>query len=222
MSVSVIGNGGTVAEVATNTLALRTEPRPLDVGAYGSYQVGVVSGVMAAGIAANANIFSFRWASAAALALIRQIRIQAWIGTTAFVAGNGNFALFAARSFSASDTGGTAPTLTTNNAKLKTAFATTQISAASGDLRASTTAALSAGTRVLDAAALAQCGFPISTVADVIILPWQDLFFPGPHGQPLSLAQNEGFVIQTNMPGTGTWGFAIDVAWDEYIINAGF
>ena len=211
MAIQVQGNGGTVAEVETNTRAMRTTIRAIDPGSYGSYRGAATSGVMAAGIAGNANIFSFRNSSASVVVVVRELSIQAFVNTTGFAAGVGQFQGFVARNFSASDTGGTAWTLTTNNMKLKTAFATTAIA----DIRMSATAALSAGTRTLDAQPFASVGFPMSTTADIILLPWQWLINPGTNQWPLELVQNEGFVIQTTVPGTGTWGFSVNVQWDE-------
>ena len=211
MSIQVQGNAGTVVEVETASRAMRTAVRPIDPGAYGSYRGAATSGIMAAGIAANANIFSFRWAQAGYVAIIRQLQVQVFENTTAFAAGVGQVQGFIARSFSGSDTGGTAWTLTTNNMKMKTAFATTGIA----DARMSATGALSAGTRTLDAQPFASVGFPVSVTADLVLLPWQDLLSQNGNQWPIELAQNEGLVLQTTMPATGTWGFSVNISWDE-------
>ena len=212
MSIQVQGNAGTVVEVETNSRAMRSTVRPVDPTSYGSYRGSATSGTMAAGLAGNANIFSFRWGVAAPVCIIREIQVQAFCNTTGFTAGVGSIQGFIARNFSASDTAGTAWTLTTNNMKLKTAFATTSVT----DIRMSATAALSAGTRTLDAQPFASVGLtvPVTTV-NYVILPWQWLLNPGANQWPIELAQNEGFVLQATVPATGTWGFSVNVQWDE-------
>src|SRR6266403_2036985 len=120
------------ANTAANSLPLTVGPALL-----GSYCMGANSGTMAAGLAGGAPVFSFRY-GAANLAIIRKVTAEADDITTAFVAGAAKFDLIAARSFTASDTGGTAGTLTTNNGKLRTSFATTGVS----DFRIASTATL--------------------------------------------------------------------------------
>jgi len=172
--------------------------------------MGANSGTMAAGLAGGAPVFSFRY-GAANLAIIRKVIAEADDITTAFVAGAGKFDLIAARSFTASDTGGTAGTLTTNNGKLRTSFVATGVS----DFRISSTATLTAGTRTLDAQPLASVEFAVSTAIDAGLLPTTNLFLAEIGQSPFILAQNEGFVIQATVPGTGTWVFSARVCWDE-------
>ncbi len=193
------------ANTAANSLPITVGPALL-----GSYCMGANSGTMAAGLAGGAPVFSFRY-GAANLAIIRKITAEADDITTAFVAGAAKFDLIAARSFTASDTGGTAGTLTTNNGKLRTSFATTGVS----DFRIASTATLTAGTRTLDAQPLASVEFAVSTAIDAGLLPTTDLFRPVIGESPLVLAQNEGFVLQATVPGTGTWVFSTRVCWDE-------
>jgi len=185
---------------------------PMTVGPalLGSYCMGANTGTMAAGLGAGAPIFSFRYGGAA-LAIVRRISSEADDVTTALAAGAGKFDLIAARSFTASDTGGTAGTLTGNNGKLRTSFATTAIS----DFRISSTATLTAGTRTLDAQPLASVEFPVSTTADAGLLPTTDFIRQNIGESPLVLATNEGFVIQATVPGTGTWSASVRVCWDE-------
>lgn len=175
----------------------------------GSYCMSQVSGTMAAGLAANAPIASFRY-GAANIALVRSIVFTA-SDTVAFVAGPLTFQTFAARSFTASDTTGNAATLTGNNGKLRTSFATTGVS----DFRVSATATLTAGTRTLDATPLSSLTIsqPLAVGADYS--PKFQLFQQQAGEQPLQLAQNEGFVVQASVPGTGTWSFSVKVCWDE-------
>jgi hypothetical protein len=176
----------------------------------GSYCMGANTGTMAAGLAGGSPVYSFRY-GAANLAIVRKVIIEADNITTAFVAGAAKFDMIAARSFTASDTGGTAGTLTGNNGKLRTSFATTGLS----DLRISSTATLTAGTRTLDAQPLASVEFAVPTSIDADLLPTTTLFQSQVGESPLVLVQNEGFVLQATVPGTGTWVFSTRVCWDE-------
>src|SRR6266404_2267750 len=193
------------ANTTANSLPITVGPALL-----GSYCMGANSGTMAAGLAGGSPVFSFRYA-AANLAIIRKITAEADDITTAFAAGAGKFDLIAARSFTASDTGGTAGTLTGNNGKLRTSFATTGIS----DFRISSTATLTAGTRTLDAQPLGSVEFAVPTSIDAGLLPTTNIFLAEIGQSPVVLAQNEGFVLQATVPGTGTWVFSVRVCWDE-------
>src|SRR6266481_6335678 len=124
---------------------------------------------------------------------------------------SGNLAFGAMDTTGAICTNATGGTLTTNNGKLRTSFATTGVS----DFRIASTATLTAGTRTLDAQPLASVEFAVSTAIDAGLLPTTDLFRPAIGESPLVLAQNEGFVLQATVPGTGTWVFSARVCWDE-------
>lgn len=190
--------------------AANSIPMTIGPALLGSYCMGANTGTMAAGLAANSPIYSFRYGGAN-LAIIRKIEVEADDITTAFVAGAAKLDLIAARSFSASDTGGTAATLTGNNGKMRTSFVTTAIS----DLRISSTATLAAGTRTLDAQPLASVEFAVPTSIDAGLLPTTPLIRTNVGESPLVLANNEGFVIQATVPGTGTWVLSARTCWDE-------
>lgn len=185
---------------------------PLYTGLLGSYSKALTSGTMAAGLAAAAPVFSFRYGGAN-LAVIRAVTISATDITTGFAATNATFNLFAARAFTASDSGGTAGTLTGNNGKMRTSFATTGVT----DIRISSTATLTAGTRTLDTDPLATLtGGPTVTAGNPMIGAGTAIYLPGPTEYPLVLANNEGVVIQATVPATGTWVLSVTVTWDEY------
>lgn len=200
-----------IAEVEANTKALRATLRDVDVGALGGYSMGIESGLMAAGLATAAPIFSMRWGDATRLALIKRVTFSAANSVTAFAAGIARFDLFVARSYSVADTGGTSFLPTGNVNKLRTSFGTTLFS----DVRASATATLTAGTRTLDANPIAAVvgGVP-ATVGVQLVAPFA-IFDQRPGEHPLLLAQNEGIVLQATVPATGTWGWAIKVDWVE-------
>lgn len=185
---------------------------PLYSGLLGSYSKALTSGTIAAGLAANSPVFSFRYGGTA-LAVIRSVAISATDITTGFAATNATFNMFAARAFTASDTGGTAGTLTGNNGKMRTSFATTGVS----NIQIANTGTMSAGTRVLDTDPLASLtGGPTATAGNPIISAGTAIYLPTPNEYPLTLATNEGFVIQAVVPATGTWVLSVTVTWDEY------
>lgn len=210
MAVVLQGNGGTNAEVEGNSRALRTIIRPDDYGSLGIYNKAMTSGVMAAGLAAAATVFQFRWSSASNVCLIRRVKISAG-GITAFTAGVATFNLFPARSFTANGSGGTAGTLTGANGKLRTSMATTLV----GDIRIASTAILTAGTWTLDTDPIAGVTGSTNATAGTVILPDTLLFDHGPGLYPIALVQNEGINIQATVPATGTWTFSVQVEWEE-------
>ena len=218
MSVVLAGNAGVASEVEANTRALRTTPRPIDVGSLGSYSIAGTTGTVAAGAAANSLIFTFRWTSATNTALIRKVTTAMASLGTGFTAGVGSCGIIFARGFTVADTGGTTLTITGNNAKRRTSFGTTTLQEA----RISTTAALTAGTRTLDAQDLALTMFAVSAATNTVMLPTTAIWSPDFSGEwPMVLAQNEGFSVRYTVPATGTWQAQFGVEWSE-VVNANF
>jgi len=204
-------DNSTVVSADPTHFALRTSIRPVEIGTLGAFSKALNSGIMAAGLAASANILSFRNTSSNFI-LIRKVTFGMGGLATAFTAGQAIFNMIVARSFTASDTGGTTGALTVNQAKLRTSFGTSTI----GDFRASTTAALAAGTRTLDTDPMASMTIGIGVAVSTIYIPaGTELWEPEVGQYPLILAQNEGFVIQATVPATGTWVFGGRVTWDE-------
>jgi hypothetical protein len=214
MAIQVQGNTGVVAEVdGTVYRAMRTTLRPIDPGAYGSYRLSLLSGTMAAGLAANAEIFQFRWSDATRLCVVSSVTFDGLSGSaTAFAAGFGKVDLVVARSWTADGSGGSAATLTGNNQKRRTSMGTTLVGAA----RISSTAALTAGTKTLDTQAIGQYSAAFGTGTSVQWIPQTQLFHQvGGVESPLILAQNEGLVVRATVPATGTWQFGVTICWTE-------
>lgn len=214
MAIQVQGNNGTVAEVdGTVYRAMRTTLRPIDYGAYGSYRMSLLSGTMAAGLAANAEIFQFRWSDASRLCVVSAITFDGLSGSaTAFAAGFGKVDAVIARSWTADGSGGSAATLTANNNKRRTSMGPTLLGAA----RIASTAALTAGTKTLDTHAIGQYSAAFGTATSTQWIPQTQLFHQvGGVESPLILAQNEGFVVRATVPATGTWQFGVTVCWTE-------
>lgn len=240
--MAVIEGGASAAlqDVGANTKAGRSESRPIDVGVLGAYQISVASGTMAAGLAAASPVFSCRWGDATRTMLLHRVGLIAWNAGTAFAAGLTTFDLIVARSFTVSDSAGTSVLPTGNNQKKRTSFGTTLIT----DLRQSSTATLTAGTRTLDAQPLSQIrGAVQATATNYLFVPASghpmtaaaiaatgtygagplDLFRPEiGNSWPLVLVQNEGFIIRATVPATGTWSFVVEMEWSEVASTAGY
>lgn len=214
MAIQLQGNSGTAAEVETNTRAQRATLRPVDVGALGSFSFTAKSGIEAAGASADSPIVTFLWKPATvttSLALIRRVNLCAWNLGTGFAAGNFVFNMFVARAFTVQDTGGAAATLTTNNAKVRTSYATTQAA-----IQVAATGVLTAGTRTKDTAPIRTVAGVVANAAFAAFLPSVELFRAAPGEQPLILAgSGEGFTIEATVPATGTWTWACAIDWDE-------
>jgi hypothetical protein len=212
MAIQIQGNGGTVAEVdGTTWRALRITPRPFEFGSLGCYAKSLTSGTMAAGLAAAAIVYSYRWGDATRLSLVTQLRVGAG-GIGAFAAGFTRFQATIGRTFTASHTGGTAGTLTGNNAKLRTSMGTTLLT----DVRIASTAALAGGTVTLDTDGIASATGSTPATAGTPLVPPSIIYnIEGGSEFPIVFAQNEGFVIQATVPATGTWTFSVDTKWYE-------
>jgi hypothetical protein len=204
---------GNILEVEAATHAARVVLRPEDYGSLGIYSLAASNGAsaMAAGLAAASPIYSFRWGNAN-LALVKRVTLSVGAGATAFTAGAATFNMIAARSFTASDTGGVSILPSGNQNKQRTGLMGTTLLT---DARISQTATLTAGTRTKDAQALASlvAGGP-ATAGTQILLPYP-IFDQRPGEHPLVLAQNEGFVIEATVPATGVWFFGVKVDWVE-------
>lgn len=222
MAVIEGGSSGSLMGVgAENALPGHIANYPVAYGAGGYYKLGATSGTVAAALAANSEIFQFRYVTAASrLALVYAVYISAGANVAATAAALCAFRLTAARSWTAAGSGGTRLTLTGNNVKLRTSMATSEVN----DAGISTTGALTAGTKTLDSTDLGSVSFGILTGAITvqvpgIILPKIDLLEISQQGNhPLLLANQEGFVIRTGanaFPATMTWSFSVAVVWGE-------
>lgn len=196
MAIQLIGGtSGALAETDTTFKAVRTSLRPMEVLGWNS--VGAVSGALT-GVAANGPVFSFRNLSANPIIVWR---LAVTFGTTtAFTTAQAlGYACVFARSFTASDTGGTAIAITGSQNKHRTSLATPT----SVDCRISSTAALTAGTRTLDTVALG-VAYGSSTGVGTS-LPLTQIISNDAGDYPVVLAQNEGLVV-TNLIAMGAAG----------------
>ena len=195
---------------------------PLPVGAGGAYRASSQSGTMAVSLAANSEIFQFRYVTAASrVCLVHGVSISASMNVAATAAALLAFRMSVARSWSAAGSGGTRFTLTGNNQKLRTSFATSEVS----DMGIATTGALTAGTKTFDSQDVGSVAFSalpgaITVATQGVLIPKTNLLgnFAGSMAWPLVLASQEGFAIRVGAnawPAGMTWNFAVDVAWSE-------
>lgn len=226
MGIQIIGASGSIAEVgAFAAEGIHTITKPTDHGALGHYRLSVVTGTLAAALAASAVVFSARWTDATRFAVITRCRSR-FMPLTPFTAAtltdHTSFDLFIGRSFSASHTGGTGLTLTGDNLQMRASMGASLF----GDLRIATTAALGGGTVTLDAHPIAgslRKGNRVNpaTGTEEIIMPTtdgMDLDISVADGEhPIVLAQNEGLVLRnrTVWPAAGTGILIVSMAWAE-------
>ena len=187
---------------------------PIDYGTGGSYRDAARSGSMGAGLAANAPIYSFQWPSSSLLALIKRIRFNAWTLGTGFAAGMAEFDLFIARPYSAADGGGNQSNLAGGSGRMRSAMP-----ASHAIIMTSSTAALTPGTRTLDATPLTRRNPAAPVGANVPLYPDAITLYEAQQGEhPLLFVQNEGLVLQATVPATGLWQFNIMTEWDEIVL----
>lgn len=216
-SAQIAGNtSANIAEVEANTKALRVTLRPEDVGSLGVYSLSSVTGLIAAGMAANKDIFAFRWHDATRLALVKRVTISLGNDATAFTAGTFSIGLFRALSFTASfTTNGTDITPTGSQNKLRTTgFGTTLLTQAY--ILSTSASGITGSTMTLDTSPVGIVTGGIPNVAGTNMSPPFALFDQRPGEYPLTLATDEGFVIRAiAVPATGTWKLGVKVDWSE-------
>jgi hypothetical protein len=209
MALIQSGADSTLLTVDPTFKAARVVIKPDEL--LGAYQLSLASGGLTT-VAAGAPVFSFRFApNTGTVCVVKRLSIN-YVTTTAFGAAQQmGFGVFVARSFSGSDSGGSAATLTGNNNKYRTSLATAGVT----DLRISTTAALSAGTRTLDSQALGSTNFWVPGVGTS--LAQTDLISYDANDYPIVLANNEGLVIANTilMGATGVGTLVVNIEWFE-------
>jgi hypothetical protein len=186
---------------------------------YGQYRVAVDVSLIATQ-AADGTLFSMRWTDPDKLFVLQHLKLQS-IQSANFTASmlNQHYLAYVARSFTASDSAGTAIVLTGNNAKAATAMDTSVVA----DMRKSAVAAgLTVGTRTLDVDPFFDLhAMYIQTTSATIYQPVfsQELIQDLKNGRaPIVLAANEGIVIKgpsTIFPAAGTANVGIDLEWAE-------
>lgn len=215
MGIQIQGNGGTIAEVdGTSYRAQRVSARPIDAGSLGHYRVTTTVPLVVTQ-AANGTLFSFRWGDATRLCAILFIRLECLQTAAATATIMPSFEVFTARSFTTSDSVGTALTLTGNSFKKRTSMGTTLVT----DIRKSAVAAgLTAGTRTLDADPILQMTTNQSITTPNPTSYAKAIDFGDGFVHPIVLAQNEGFIVRgptVVFGAAGTANLVVDIGWAE-------
>lgn len=229
MAIQIQGAGGSIVEAGAFAFEpLHITAKPVDHGALGHYRVQVVTGTLAAALAAAAQLFQFKWTDATRFAVV----LKVWSGFTTltrFTAGtvtDFGVDLFIVRSFAAGG-GGTTLTLTGDNQQLRT-----NMGASLAQINVSTTAALTAAI-TLDAQPIGQTigGHGDQVTPSATVAAWLNhLALQGHEGgrllyrcsqdageHPIVLAQNEGLAIRNRAvwPAAGTGIYSFGISWAE-------
>lgn len=196
----------------------RTTPRPVGYTegntVYGHYKVATVTGATVS-LTANDPIVSFRWTSNVANAILQRIIVTGNITSDITTACNFDLQAVVARSFTASDSAGTAITVAATN-KARSSMGATLV----GDFRIATTGKLTAGTRTLDNYAFGQVNVPMApTVTNLgsASLPIDLYNASNSSAHPILLAANEGFIIRNLVAGNTSGGvrYTFTFEWAE-------
>lgn len=188
--------------------------------------------------AANAVLASVRWVAAASPGaapgssvtvnpqpqFFVPLRITAAVTVVTAVTAQRQdpLAVFAARAYTVSETTNTAAfTLTGNNAKMATAFGTSQFNTAGQMAVTNNAAGNTGGTSTADTQAFGSAGLPVALVGLGIATATLDLYRADVvhHEHPLTLATNEGFKLQWGPTAlaTGTVIVTVGFEWMEVV-----
>lgn len=194
---------------------------PLQVGTGGGFRLSMTSGTIVAALAANAEVFQFRYVTGSArVCVVHGISVSAANNAAATAAAILALRATIARSWTVAGSGGTRAVLTGSNQKLRTSFSTSEVQ----DAGISSTGALTAGTKTLDTQDIGSVSYGVGTAAitasdSMVLVPKTNLLgdFGGTLAFPLVLANNEGFVIRAGVIGPAgmTWQLSVNVAWSE-------
>lgn len=225
MDVNVTGSGANVnteAQVESSTQALRVTLKAAEwavsniIG--GHFSIGCQTGTMAAGIASAAQVFQVRWADPAKLLILNKLSVQCATGTGFAAASFGApLELIIGHGSTANGSSGTALAPTSISNKMRNVMASTAF-VTSGEIRVSTTAALTAATgQTLEPAAIAECmGAPGNALTQSFMMNLFEKRDFGTH--PLVLAAGDTLVVRTLNPGgTGTWSAGFTMEWLEAV-----
>lgn len=185
-----------------------------------SYRFASFTGTIGAALAANSELFQFRFLSGTKTwALVEKVIFDG-LGIVAVATATGpvGFQMVPARAWTVAGSGGTRIAVSGDNLQMETAIGNSQVN----DMGIATTGALTVGTKTLDANGIGQAIGGVGTGAVTIygptsIVATQPLFNMAEAGQPLVLANQEGFIIKTTHVGPTalTYIAGFTVQWRE-------
>lgn len=183
---------------------------------YGNFRVCGATGALTAAGGAS-DIVSFRWGSTTKDCIVWWARWW-WFVSTGFTGAQMvDHALYRATIFSGSPSGGTDLVPAAGQAMRKTGMRNSDLTA----FQISTTGALTAGTRTLDALPMVRRGAWCAAATAGVVLA-EKIDMPDSDPALLYLKANEGFVIQsiTAMGAAGVIRLHCEVAWSEIVPDA--
>jgi hypothetical protein len=185
-------------------------PYALDYKPGGIFQRCDTSGAFLSGLGSLSPVYSFQWTATTLVAAITRLRFQVWSGGTAFAStAIGTFNMITARGFTSPDSGGTEDYFGDGSSRLRA-----DMTNAEAAIMIAANSPLTPGVRTLDSAPLDQRSFMIPTTANTTFSPTPMTLFEKLNGEhPLILQANEGFVVRAQVPGSGSWSFAITLEW---------
>lgn len=203
-------------------MGLHTVNKPAAHGNQGHYRLAAKTGTIAAALAADAQLFTWRWSDISRLCIVTRVKaqFQALTPFTAATLTDFGFNLHKVTSVSAGG-GGTAITAFS---KMRSTMATSLLAASGTDVRIATTAALTSLTTIDAnplAASIGDCQRvnPAAGTEEVVPnVPILDFAPDIASGEsPLVLSTLEGFCIsnRTVWPVAGTGILLVEVAWLE-------
>lgn len=219
MGIQVIGNSGNLAEVGEGARKQIQVARMPMGGNY--YRYSGFTGTIGAALAANSELFQFRWTSGTkTYGLVHSVKVDG-IGIVAVGTAIGplGFYMTPARAWTAAGSGGTRIATSGDNLQTETALAATSVN----DIGIAQTGALTAGTKTHDANGVGQVLSGILTGAATVqqtgpLMNPEYLYNANDEGgQPLVLANQEGFTIRTTHAGPAalTYVVGFTVVWSE-------
>lgn len=186
-----------------------------------AYRYSGFTGTIGAALAANSEVLQFRFLSGSKTwAIVEKIMFDgSAIVAAATAAGPLGFMVNPCRAWTAVGSGGTRIAVSGDNLQMETAISNSQVN----DIGIATTGALTAGTKSIDANAIGQCIGGVGTAAitalggNTTLISPQALLDATGGGQPLILANQEGFVIRTTHAGPAslTYVAGFTVQWRE-------
>ncbi len=183
---------------------------------HGSYRFAGFTGLLPAALAANAEIFQFRWASATDLCVLRYLYVKYQVITGFTAAQELAFDALTSTAWSVNGSGGAAFAPSATNFKKRQ----TSVDSKIADLRIATTAALGVGTKTLsNTPILAGIGKTLAAAATVMDGSFgESLDLTQTYDDPFVFAQNEGLSIRNSilLGAGGTVRATIQLAWSEF------
>lgn len=216
MAIQIQGNGGTIAEVQGTTFrALNVIQKPLEYGTLGHYRTAIKL-TMATTQAANSRLFEVRNTHATNLLVLTRCFVMVGAAGTVTTGYLGEFALWRLTNFTAVDN---TNTVTPTSSLKRTSMAAYPGGAAvRHNTVAGAAAGMTGGTLTKDGNMLASMVVPLFTLAATTPVIGREMVDDINGTHPLVCAQNEGWMIENVVVGSGTANVVhvmIDVSWAE-------